>query len=317
MMLSMAIPPNNTSELKKQVEQLQASLEELQQENANWQSKYETLLESFRLAKQRQYARSSEQNLLQGDLFDEADAPVPEPEERQEEETIAVAEHQRQKHPKRQPIPEHFPRERVLHDVPDSEKQCNCGCEKICIGEAISEQLDVIPPSFKVIQHVRPKYACRTCQIGVSIAPMPKLLLPKCMAAPGLVAYSITAKYTDHLPLYRQEQIWQRYGVELPRNTMCQWLMKTADQCEPLWELIAEHILSSDYVQADETPVQVLKEPDRTNQQKSYLWVYRGGPPKQIACYFTYEETRAAQLSILTPMEPLSDTLMRPANSRP
>ena len=194
---------------------------------------------------------------------------------------------------KRQKLPKHFPREIILHDIAAEDKFCDCGCEKTKMGEEISEQLDVIPPSFKVIRHVRPKYACKQCQIGVSIAPMPKLLLPKAIAAPGLIAYTITAKYCDHLPLYRQEHIWQRYGVAIPRNTLCGWIMKTANLCEPLWHLLGEHILSGNYIQADESPVQVLKEPDRTNQQKSYMWVYRGGSSKQKAVYFDYQETRA------------------------
>lgn len=90
---------------------------------------------------------------------------------------------------------------------------------------------------------------------------MPVLLLPKSIAAPGLIAYIITAKYLDSIPLYRQEQIWQRYGIDLPRNTVCGWLMKTAEKCEPLWTLIAEHIVSGNYIQTDETPVHVLQEP--------------------------------------------------------
>jgi len=286
--------PNDIDELKK------LFLKELD-EKAHWQnkyacleSKYDSLLESFRLAKQREYASSSEKNLLQDDLFDENEAPIPEQEETEESVTEVKA-HQRNKQPKRQPLPKNIPREAIIHDVNEKEKVCECGCQKAKIGEEVSEQLDVIPPSFKVIQHVRPKYACKQCQLGVSIASMPTLLLPKSIAAPGLVAYTITAKYVDHLPLYRQEQIWQRYGVDIPRNTVCGWLMKTAEICEPLWALIAEHIQESNYIQADESPVQVLKEPGRTNQQKSYLWIYRGGPPDQIGVYFIYQETRSGQ----------------------
>ena len=279
--------PNNIDALKK-------LLMQAHEEKSHWQEKYESLLETFRLAKQRQYAASSESHILQDDLFDESDVPLPEVEE-EKNNIVEVGAHQRNKHPKRQAIPKHFPRETIQYDISDERKICECGCQKTKIGEEISEQLDVMPPSFKVIQHIRPKYACKKCQTGVSIAPMPKLLLPKSIAAPGLVAYTITAKYCDHLPLYRQEQIWKRYGIHLPRNTVCDWLMKTAGQCEILWQLIANHILSGHYIQADESPVQVLKEPDRTNQQKSYIWVYRGGPANQTGVYFAYQETRSGQ----------------------
>jgi transposase len=288
-MVSMKIDtlPNDIAELKTLL--LQAH-----QEQRLWKEKYESLLESFKLAKQRQFASSSEAHLLQDSLFDEDDTPTPEDEEPSES-AIEVTAHQRKRHPKRRPIPKHFPREKIWCDLSDSEKICDCGCQKTRIGEEISEQLDVIPPSFKVMQYIRPKYSCKKCQIGVSIAKLPPVLLPKCIAASGLVAYTITAKYVDHLPLYRQAQIWQRYGVDLPRNTLCGWLMKTAEKCEMLWSLIAEHILSGDYIQADESPVQVLDEPSRRDQQKSYIWVYRGGPPGKTGVYFVYQETRAGQ----------------------
>lgn len=293
--------PNNIDALKtllikshQLISSQQVNIEKANQEKNHWQEKYESLLDSFRLAKLRHYAASSEKNILQDSLFDEVDVPLTEDDESNDT-PIGVAAHERQKHPKRTPLPAHFPREHIRHDIRDEDKICACGCQKTALGEEITEQLDIVPPSFKVIQHIRPKYACKHCQMGVSIAPMPPLLLPKSMAAPGLVAYTITAKYCDHLPLYRQEQIWRRYGIDLPRQTIGGWLMRTAEYCEPLWNLIAEHILSGNYIQADESPVQVLNEPTRTNRQKSYIWVYRGGPPDTTGVYFTYQETRAGQ----------------------
>ena len=129
-----------------------------------------------------------------------------------EENTITVT-YTRGK-PKRSTLPDNLPREVIEHDIPEHEKQCTCGCLKQRIGEDVTEQLDVIPAQLKIIQHVRPKYACNRCDEGVSIAPMPTLFLPKSMAAPSLVAYTISSKYQDHLPLYRQEKIWQRMGID-------------------------------------------------------------------------------------------------------
>lgn len=293
---------NHLDELEKQLEETrlalcnaQTEIKKMNEERMQWQSKYESLLETFRLAKQRQFAASSEHHVLQDDLFDEAGEAIVSEEGSTERSEIEVAGHTRKNHPKRTPLPAHLPRERRVYDIAETEKVCDCGQDKIGMGETVSEQLEVIPPSFKVIQHVRPKYACQHCQMGVSIAPMPKQLLPKSIAGPGLIAYTITAKYIDHLPLYRQEQIWRRYGIEMPRNTMCDWLMKTAEQCEPLWNALAEHIVSNDYIQADESPVQVFNEINRKNEQKSYMWVYRGGREKQMATYFAYEETRSGQ----------------------
>lgn len=256
------------------------------------QKKYDHLLEQFKLAQQRQYAASSEKNILQGDLFDEPS--VDNADDTNLSTETSVAEHTRKKKPKRQPIPDHFPREVICHDVDESEKRCACGCEKTCFGEDISEQLDIIPPQIKVIQHVRPKYVCTSCESNISIASMPPVLLPKSIASAGLVAYTITNKYVDHIPLYRQEAIWRRYGIDIPRSSCCDWMLKTAELCEPLIKQLTTHVLNSGYVQADETPVQVMKEVMRKNTQKSYMWVYRGGDTNKTGIVYEYQETRAA-----------------------
>ena len=278
--------PNDSEALKK-------LLLNLHSESQGWKLKYESLLETFKLAQQHRYGASSEKNILQDDFFDEADAPIPE--DNTSEEEVIVQAHARKKHPKRPKLPEHLPREVIEYDISDEEKQCACGCQKERFGEEVSEQLDVIPPQLKVLKHVRPKYVCKRCEANISVAPMPDLLLPKSIAAPGLVAYTITAKYVDHLPLYRQEAIWKRYGIAIPRNSSCGWLMKTYELCEPLWLLLGNYVFSWKYVQADETPGQVLKEPGRKDRQKSYIWVYRGGLPNKKAVYFEYQETREAK----------------------
>ena len=98
----------------------------------------------------------------------------------------------------------------------------------------------------------------RRCDAGVTIAPMPKLFLPKSMAAPSLVAYTIISKYQDHLPLYRQEKIWQRMGIEIARNTVCGWIMAAAEVCMPMRGALMKSLIASGYMQADETPPRIL-----------------------------------------------------------
>jgi transposase len=270
-----------------------------QNESQSWKDKYYNLIEQIALAKQKRFSSSSEANPKQLDLFNEAEAAeevVSESEEIPEaEQTITVAEHTRKQKPKRVALPEDLPREVIVHDITDAQKQCACGCMKEKFSEEISEQLSVVPATIKVIQHVRPQYACPACKNGVEIAPMPKLLLPKSIASSSLVAYTITSKYVDHLPLYRQESIWQRYGVTIPRNTSCDWLMKTAELCMPLLNLLKKEIQQSSYIQADETTVQVLNEPNRSDQQKSYAWVYVGNSPHHKTIYYEYQETRAGK----------------------
>jgi transposase len=120
---------------------------------------------------------------------------------------------------------------------------------------------------------------------------MPSLLLPKSLATPELVAYTIIAKYCDHIPLYRQQRIWDRLDIDMPRSSLCGWLLKVSELCEPLIKLLRQNIISHDYAQADETTVQVLDEVGRSNKTKSYIWCYRGGGEK-ISLVYEYQETR-------------------------
>lgn len=284
--------PDDIFELKSLLLSSQLQLQKVDQERNQWKEKYYHVLEQFKLAQQQRFAASSEKNPDQSCLFNEAEAPIED--DQSKDVTVTVAEHTRTKHPKRSKLPDHLPREIIEYDVTDAEKQCDCGCQKERFGEEITEQLDIIPMQLKVLRHVRPKYVCKQCEGNISIAPMPHLLLPKSIAAPGLVADAIVSKYVDHLPLYRQEMIWARYGVEIPRNTSCGWLMKVAELCQPLLPLLKSDILSTQYIQADETPLQVLCEPDKANQQKSYMWVYRGNRGSDAIILYEYQSTRAA-----------------------
>jgi len=298
MKINMENLPNSSDSLKEIISHLTKQLGDYQQkcdQLTNYKKKYEQLVEALRLAKQRHFAPSSEKN-LQMDIFDEAGAELPETVKEildpAQEETVEVAGHKRKKHPVRSLLPEFLPREIILHDLKEEEKICSCGEKLLRIGEEISEQLKYIPAQVSVVQHVRPKYACKPCEENVKIAPMPVLLLPKSIATPELVAHTIVAKYCDHLPLYRQESIWSRMHIAMPRSSLCGWLLKTAEICAPLIELLRKIIIAYDYVQADETTAQVLGEKDRKNTTKSYMWCYRGGGEKPSIVY-EYQETRS------------------------
>ncbi|MCP4628140.1 MAG: transposase, partial [bacterium] len=132
---------------------------------------------------------------------------------------------------------------------------------------------------------------------AVSIAPMPEQLLPKSIASAGLMAYIITAKYADALPLYRQEQIFKRLGVDIARQTMSAWVIKTAQRCAPLVELLRSEIRSGPLIQMDETGVQVLKEPGRQASTKSYMWIFRGGAPENPSLIFQYHPQRSSSVA--------------------
>jgi len=275
------------------IEEKDALILAQQEEIERLHDRYRQVLEQFKLAQQRKFARSSESNVLQMELqFDEADS-LPVEELPQEENTTITITYTRNK-PKRHALPDNLPREVIEHDVPEHEKQCACGCLKQRIGEEITEQLEFIPAQLKVIAHVRPKYACNRCDEGVSIAPMPKLFLPKSMATPSLIAHTLVSKYQDHLPLYRQEKIWQRMGIDIPRNTVCGWIMAAAEVCMPMKDALIRAFIASGYVQADETPLQVMDEPNRKNTSVSYMWLYRSAAPDKKVVVFDYRETRQA-----------------------
>ncbi len=195
---------------------------------------------------------------------------------------------------KRRALPSDLPREVVTYDIPEADKICPC-CQgqKTCFSKEVTEQLKVIPPQVVVISHQRLKYCCQVCEGELSIGPKPDLFLPKSMADASLVAYTIVMKYADHLPLYRQEHIWARNKIELPRNTTCAWIIKAAELCAPIRDEMKRLMLASGYNQVDETEVQVLREAQRKDTQKSYMWVYRRAVGTPILVY-DYQQTRQA-----------------------
>ena len=206
---------------------------------------------------------------------------------------IQIPAHTRKKHGGgRKPLPAHLLREEIVYPLPDELKLCACGCVLTKIGDERSEQLDIIPAKIKVLVHVREKWACKGCQDTILTAPLPKHPLPKSIASPGTLAHVLVCKYEDHLPLYRQERILQRIGIDIPRSTLSQWMIKCGDLLAPLVKLMHAIIRSYDIAYADETPVQVLKEKDRAAQTKSMMWYFAGGAPTERCVIYEYHPTR-------------------------
>jgi transposase len=257
----------------------------------------------LRLLRQKLYGPKSEritvvEPILQANLFNEAEAML-EMEEKQPEE-LEIASHKRKKGGRR-PLPENLPRIEEVHDIPDEEKVCGCGCVLSRIGEEVTEELDIIPRQYRVIRHIRPKYACRQCEGtesdkgAVQIAPPPVQILPKTIATAGLLASVVVEKFADSLPLYRQAQRFSREGIEISRGTLSNWVVRVGELCRPLMQILREDLHASGNINIDETPVQVLNEPGRANTTKSYMWVFRGGmsPPGSVVV-FDYRTTRSA-----------------------
>ena len=201
------------------------------------------------------------------------------------------------KKPGRKPLPDGLPRIRIEHTVPEAEQVCDCGCQRVVIGEETSEQLDIIPAKVQVIVNVRKKYARKQCETGILTAPLPPQPIPKSNASPGLLAHVATAKYQDGLPLHRQEAVLNRSGVEIPRNTLANWMIKSGELIQPLINLLEDKLLSYPAMHCDETTLQVLNEPDKQASQKSYMWVRVGGPPAQPIRLFQYADSRRGEVA--------------------
>lgn len=168
----------------------------------------------------------------------------------------------------RQPLPDHLPRIEHHHE-PESCQCSQCGNTLVKIGEDITEQLDVEPAKFFVHRHIRPQYACKTCET-VTAEPVPPAVIDGGMAAPGLLTWVIISKYLNHLPLYRLEQIAAREQVTLSRSTLAEWVGRTGVALHPLADRLVGHLLQGNTLHADESPVAQL-EPGNGKTRKAYL----------------------------------------------
>jgi len=170
--------------------------------------------------------------------------------------------------PRRAPLPAHLPRVDIRHEP--ERTVCGCGCQMKRIGEDVSEKLDYTPGVFHVERHIRGKWACTECQTLVQ-APVPAQVIDKGIPTAGLLAQVLVAKYADHQPLYRQEQIFERAGLALPRSTLAQWVGVCGVQLQPLVEALKAALLTRPVLHADETPVAMLK-PGNGKTHRAYLW---------------------------------------------
>jgi transposase len=290
--------PSSIEALQAQVAQLQSTVDEqqamLEERDAliAFYREWKRLIDSQRFAAKSERFAEDEQ----GRLFNEAEA-LAETGEAARPEEVSVLAYTRPKRGRR-PLPDFLPVREVLHDLSDEEKICphDTSHRLVEIGREQSDQLHFIPATVEIVRHLRPKYACSTCKQGVRVAPMPKLPIPKSLASPSLLAQVATAKYVDGLPLYRQEKIFERLGLDLSRATLAHWMVKMGELVEPLVERIRDDVRRSAVVQCDETPFQVLKEPGKTAQSPSYLWVLRGGEPEHPLLYYEYDPSRSGEV---------------------
>jgi transposase len=235
------------------------------------------LIERLRLQLARlrrmQFGRSSERLAAEADQLElaleelETEAPTLPP---AEDPADTAARPERRK-PARRPLPEHLPREVVEHGA-EARACAACGSTLRRLGEDVTEVLNYVPGRFRVLRHVRPKFSCRGCE-AISQAPAPSLPIRRGRATAGLLAHVLVAKYADHLPLYRQSEIYARAGLDLQRSTLADWVGQSAALLRPLLDALARHVLAGTVLHADDTPVPVLA-PGLGRTSTGRLWAY-------------------------------------------
>lgn len=253
--------------------------------------------EQIKLSRARKFGKQSEQTQsLQTTLplFDDNESDeVTETEIPMTSEKIRVTyERARKKKEKGRLIDtSHLPRQQIIHDLTEEEKQCPCGNHLTKIGEDKSEQLELIPAQIKVIEHITPKYTCRGCET-IKQGKKPESPIQKCMAGTSLIVDVIVKKYDHHLPLYRQSKIFLQDKIDIPDNTLGNWVMGAADVLSPLEKVWWEQIIQTRYLQADETTVKIL-EPDK----KGYMWAYQSLDPNNKFILFEFNITRSGTVA--------------------
>jgi len=185
-------------------------------------------------------------------------------------------------------IPKHIPREHVVHELTPEERTCPCcGRERVHVSSETTEVLEYVPATMKAVVHERRKYACPECCGNFAIADPPNAAFDRSKAGPGLLAAIAVGKYADHLPLYRQDGIFKRFGVNIPRSTQSDWMRRTAEAIDPLAKRIAELIREGAIIQTDDTPVK-LRDGPRKGVSEARFWSYVGDRPHPyVACEFT------------------------------
>lgn len=292
--LSMMPPLTQTLTLSVQeYEALIAERDNLRVELRLTRAQRDLAEERLRAYKRELFSASSEaRNVGQLGLFNEAeklaadtDAAVA----HEDELGTPVAAHTRHQHKRgRKPLDPGLPREVVRHELPKEEQFCaHDGHALVEIGVQTSEQLDVIPEQVRVIQHQRVKYACPCCDLGLKVTPAPTRIIPRGLLTPSALAWIVTGKYQYGMPLYRQAALLRRFGGDISANTIAASVVRVGQAVQPIINLLRDTLLESDLIYGDETTFQVLKEPGRRAQAKSYLWAQLNGtgPPVRLFSY--------------------------------
>lgn len=302
-----AVLPDDIGALKSLLQAQQDAMGTIRQQAMREAHNYIIrMIEQSVLARHRMFGVSSEQLSAQGRLFDEAEALAQSTTDAQDLAELpaeaAAADTKSDKMPKargkRAPLSAELKRVDVVHDVPENERTCPCGTPMVEIGQDVSEQLDIVPMQVRVLRHIRKRYGCPPSAHAPVTAPLPPQPLPKSNASADFLAMLLTTKYVDDLPLARFENVLERHGAPVPRQTLARWVIGASRMLQPLHNLMRDALLDGAVIHMDETVVQVLKESDRKVTSNSYMWVQTGGPPDKPVVLFDYDPSRSAEVPL-------------------
>lgn len=289
-------------QLMAEIKVLKTQNQSLATENATLNEKLQWYEEQIKLGRQKRFGKSSEQySSNQLNLFNEAEEEstpsLPEPEVEE-----VVVHRKKKKHHSRDRF-ENLPVERIVHDIPEEEKVCKiCGETMHKMSEEVSRHIEIIPRQYKVVEDVYPIYSCRNCEQNnvetpIVMAEREKTLFPKSFASSSLVAFIMTQKFVNAMPLYRQEQDFKRSDLLLTRQTMANWMIAGANLLKPLYQWMKQEMLKKSVLHADETELEVLQEMDRRAEIKSYMWLYRTSGCDQPIVLYDYEQGRSGKFA--------------------
>lgn len=289
-------------ENENRVAQLEAEIAALKSENAKLKLLNDCYLEQLRLARHRQFGRSSEKTELpdQLGLFNEAEVLADEPLEKEK-----IGPYTRKKrNGKREKFYEGLPTEQIVHELPEDERICpDCGgLLHACGHQVLRREVKIIPAQVSAVEHIQTVYGCRKCERVAADAPVPMIKAPvpppvipgSGIASPSLLSFIISNKYVLALPLARQEKELERIGVHISRQTLANWVIFAGNRyLEPIYKLLYKELLGNEIIHSDESGLQVIKEDGRKASQKSWMWMYHTGrdAEKHIAL-FEYQATR-------------------------
>lgn len=305
---------NELAIAREVLEQERSKNQLLQEQYRSKESEYQKLEAQYRILEEKHltlvrkfFGKRSEkltpEDETQGRLFNEAEEGCGAGDDAAEESppVTTVKAHERKKRG-RKPLPDDLPREEVIHDLSEEEKRCPCcGKGRPVIGTEESEELDIVPAKITVLRHVKKKYGPCGCdgflhsgKPEVITAQTPERMISGSIVSSGLLAYTVTSKFADALPFYRQSRIFERIGVDIPRATLCNWTIGAYERMADFFSVFIAEMKKGPFMRMDETTVQVLCEENRPAESKSYMWVAVGYPARsRPLVLYQYHPTRS------------------------